>query len=143
MTAKSKLRARLTDPARSGVYRSTHDRDICDVLSKGDVDLVPITLGRGKEVMLEAVAQALGFPDWFGGNWDALEDSLTDLSWRKQGARVLVISGAAAGDDLGILVDILSSAAEFWRERGQAFFAVFVDPAGNLTLPALYKEKDG
>ena len=143
MTAQSKLRARLTDPARSGVFRVSHDRDIRDALSTGGVDLVPVTLGHVKEAMLEAVAKSLGFPDWFGGNWDALEDSLTDLAWRKDSARVLVISGAAAGDDLGILIDILSSAAEFWRERGRAFFAVFVDPAGKLSLPMLYKEKDG
>src|ERR1041384_2279578 len=26
-------------------------------------------------------AWALDFPDWFGGNWDALVDSLADLSW--------------------------------------------------------------
>ncbi len=139
----SKLYARLTDPARSGAYRVEHDRDILDAVSGGDVDLVPVELGPGKEAMLAALARSLAFPDWFGGNWDALEDCLTDLSWRADGPRVLLLSGAAAGDDLGILIDILASAADFWRERGRAFFAVFVDPAGQLELRALYREKAG
>ena len=139
----SKLYARLSDPARSGAYRVSHDRDIRDALASGDIDLVPISLGPGKEAMLAALARSLGFPDWFGGNWDALEDCLTDLSWRADAPRVLLISGAVAGDDLGILVDILSSAAESWRERGKAFFAAFIDPASQLALPALYRERAG
>jgi len=143
MTAMSKLRALLTDPERSGAYRVAQDHEIRDALYEGGVDLVPISLGKGKRAMLAALATALGFPEWFGGNWDALEDSLTDLSWRDDAPRVLLVSGAAAGDELGILVDILSSAAEYWRDRERAFFAVFVDPAGKLALPVLYRETAG
>lgn len=139
----SKLYARLTDPARSGAYRVEHDRDIRDATSAGGVDLVTVALGPGKEAMLAALARSLAFPEWFGGNWDALEDCLTDLSWRKDAPRVLLLSGASAGDDLGILIDILASAADSWRERGKAFFAIFVDPAGQLALRALYREKAG
>lgn len=139
----SKLYARLTDPARSGVYRVSHDRDIRDALSGGAVDLASVALGPGKEATLEALARSLAFPVWFGGNWDALEDCLTDLAWRKDAPRVILLSGAVAGDDLGILVDILATAADSWRERGKSFFAVFVDPAGRLALRALYRERPG
>ena len=143
MTAMSKLRARLTDPERSGTYRAKHDRDIRDALSDGGFDVVAIALAGGKDAMLAAVSRSLAFPEWFGGNWDALEDCLTDLSWREDAPRVLLVSGAASGDELGILIDILSTAAEFWRERERAFFAVFIDPAGTIELPALYLEKAG
>lgn len=139
----SKLRERLSDPARSGVYRASRDRDIRDALPAEGYDVAAATLGADKEAMLAALGRSLEFPDWFGGNWDALEDCLTDLSWRGDAARVLLLSGAVAGDDLGILIDVLSSAAEFWRGRGRAFFAVFIDPAGTLELPVLYKEKAG
>ena len=37
--------------------------------------------------MLQRIASALGFPSWFGGNWDALFDCLADLSW--QSARTI------------------------------------------------------
>ena len=137
----SKLLERLSDPAKSGVYRASHDRDIREALSADGHDVAAVALGPRREAMLAAIAGSLDFPDWFGGNWDALEDCLTDLSWRKGSAHVILFSGAVAGDDLGILLDVLSSAAEFWREKRRAFFAIFIDPAGTLPLPALYKDK--
>ncbi|SER18431.1 Barstar (barnase inhibitor) [Streptomyces sp. yr375] len=32
-----------------------------------------------KAAFMDRCADALGLPDWFGRNWDALVDSLTDL----------------------------------------------------------------
>jgi hypothetical protein len=43
-----------------------------------------------KAELLDAVADALDFPAWTGRNWDALADSLTDLSWLPAGPQVLV-----------------------------------------------------
>ncbi len=137
----SKLRERLSDPARSGVYRTRHARDILDALAGSEHDIASIRLGKGKQAMLAGIAVAMDFPHWFGANWDALEECLTDLSWRKGAGQVLLFSDAQEGDDLGILLDVLGSAAEFWCERGRPFFAVFVDPSEALALPALYKEK--
>ncbi|GAA5151280.1 MULTISPECIES: barstar family protein [Amycolatopsis] len=45
---------------------------------------------------LDAIAEALSFPDWFGRNLDALYDCLTDLSWLPSGEHVLVWSGSDA-----------------------------------------------
>lgn len=39
---------------------------------------------------LDAIAEALSFPDYFGRNLDALYDCLTDLSWLPSGEHVLV-----------------------------------------------------
>jgi hypothetical protein len=107
---------------RSGVYRS-------DVPPEG----VHIDLG---EKPIEAIARALGFPGWFGGNWDALEDCLGDLSWRAPPHR-LVLKNFRRGDELGILIDVLSSTAQFWEAQGESFVAVFVDPKRELDLPPL------
>lgn len=32
-----------------------------------------------KPGFMEAISNALGFPDWFGSNWDALADCLSDV----------------------------------------------------------------
>ena len=45
-----------------------------------------------KAELLDAVAEALDFPAWSGRNWDALVDSLTDLSWLQPTPHVLVWS---------------------------------------------------
>lgn len=139
----SKLLQRLKDPSRSGVYRTRDAAPILDATRGSGLDVVTIPLGgkAGREAVLSALAEALAFPSWFGGNWDALEDCLGDLSWRGGGAHVLVFEGFDLGDELGILLDILGSCAEFWAGRGMPFFAVFVDPGGVLPLAELFREK--
>jgi RNAse (barnase) inhibitor barstar len=36
---------------------------------------------RRKQDLLRAIADGLTFPEYFGWNWDALEECLRDLSW--------------------------------------------------------------
>jgi RNAse (barnase) inhibitor barstar len=47
---------------------------------------------HGKLEMLDAIADALSFPDCFGRNLEALNDCLTDLSWLPEGEHVLIWS---------------------------------------------------
>ena len=135
-----KLLERLSDPARSGVYRVAHANDVTDAVRGSKLASAEINISNN---VFEAFAAALAFPDWFGRNWDALEDCLSDLSWRKADGHVLLITAfdTVARDDLGVLRDVLAAAAEFWSGRGRPFFAVFVDPRGTLALPVLYREK--
>ena len=141
----SKLLERMRDASRSGVYRATGDAVILEVARDTGFDVVTLSLAQvqGKEGLLKKLAEALGFPKWFGGNWDALEDCLSDLSWRDAGGWVLIFRDfeVLPRDDLGVLVEVLASAAQSWKERGKPFFAVFVDPGRSLALPDLYKEK--
>jgi hypothetical protein len=132
----SKLLQRLLDPARSGVYRAS-----------GAAAIEQATRGSGLDVVLldaegdlfSAMARALSFPDWFGANWDALEDCLSDLSWRSAAGHVLVLRAYPQGDALGVLIDVLRATAEYWAGRKRPFFAVFVDPQNTLPLPELYR----
>jgi hypothetical protein len=138
-----KLLARLLDPAKSGLYRVGEPGAVQDAArgSRLRVARVALAPGAGKAEMLAAIARALDFPDWFGGNWDALEDCLTDLSWSDADGHVLLVEGAAqaSADDLGVLEDILASAASFWAGRSRPFFALLV--GGPQRLPALYRER--
>jgi len=124
--------------AHSGLYRVADAR----VLAPGaGLDVVPVSLdgATDKAALLERFAAALAFPEWFGANWDALEDCLGDLSWRADKGRLLRIEGfeplaARARDDFGVLLALLADVAEYWSGRGRAFFVVFVDPAHKLRL---------
>ncbi|EME52102.1 barstar family protein [Amycolatopsis decaplanina] len=49
-----------------------------------------------KDSTLDAIAEALSFPDYFGKNLDALYDCLTDLSWLPPGEHVLIWAGSSA-----------------------------------------------
>jgi hypothetical protein len=134
-----KLIQRLQDPSRSGVYRVSRAEEVEDALKGSNLSLVRVPFAD-KAQLLKNIASALGFPDWFGHNWDALEDCLTDLSWRDAPGYVLLIESARPGDDLGVLLDILRSSAEFWAGRGRPFFALFVDPERALPLPELFRQ---
>jgi hypothetical protein len=138
-----KLLQRLQDPARSGVYRVARADEVLDATRGGSPRVTRILLAGAadKADLLARLARAMHFPAWFGGNWDALEDCLTDLSWHKADGHVLLIEGASSlkADDFGVLADVLSSSARYWAERGRSFFAVFVQ--GPETLAPLMREK--
>jgi hypothetical protein len=48
----------------------------------------PAAISR-KEELLTTLARRLCFPDYFGGNWDAFEECVRDLSWLPVGRVVL------------------------------------------------------
>jgi hypothetical protein len=134
-----KLALRLSDASRSGVYRVSGRDETIEAAREAGLRLAAVAFGA-KATLLKGIAEALAFPDWFGENWDALEDCLTDLSWRDAPGYVLLIESPRPGDDLGVLVDILRSSAEFWAGRGKPFFALFVDPGRALPLPDLFRQ---
>lgn len=81
-----------------------------------------------KAEFLERAAAALGFPSWFGSNWDAFFDCLADLSWRPARGHLLVFENTAdmrrhAPEALDTAVTILADAAVAWDERGKVFRA--------------------
>ncbi|MCD6041278.1 MAG: hypothetical protein K0R40_881 [Burkholderiales bacterium] len=135
-----KLLERLQDPARSGVYRVARADEVLDALRASRLAVARVAYGD-KDVLLANFAAALEFPDWFGRNWDALEDCLSDLSWRDAPGYVLLLENARPGDPLGVLIEILGSAAQWWATRGKPFFAVFVDPGRALELPDLFRAR--
>src|SRR5207247_10829923 len=92
---KGRLLGRLQDAARSGVDRAGSDAAILEATQGSPLDVVPIELSSD---VFGVLAKSLDFPEWFGRNWDALEDCLSDLSWRKAGGTVLVLRNGEARD---------------------------------------------
>lgn len=85
-----------------------------------------------KAGLLERAARAMGFPDWFGANWDAWFDCLTDLSWHPPGpGYVLLVRHTlrlrqAAPEALDTALAIVEDAARVWAGRG-VILRAFVD----------------
>jgi RNAse (barnase) inhibitor barstar len=118
----------------SGVHiaaAETEEMGIREAAAANGLDCIAIGLRDvvDKTGFLSAVATALRFPAYFGMNWDALHDCLTDLSWQPAAGYVLYFAAfrtfaEADGADADIANHVLQSAADFWRENEVPFFAV-------------------
>ena len=137
------IEATFKDAKRSGVYRAPERGAVQRAVRAAGLALAGIDLSdvRDKSALLERVAAALAFPGWYGANWDALEDCLTDLSWRSPGGDVLVLEGQQVmnlpPEDCATFLDILRDASAYGAQQGRPFFAVFIDPARRLGVPDL------
>lgn len=90
---------------------------------------------HSKEQFLDHFARALDFPDYFGGNWDAFEDCLTDLSWHDAPGYVILYGefdafAGQAPDQFEVALEILNAAVEFWRDQGKSMFVFLVGEGG-------------
>ena len=139
----SKLLERLSDASKSGVYRSTTGAVIAEACRGSDLRISGIDFKgvKNKADLLSRVASSLDFPDWWGRNWDALKDSLADLSWTAARGTIMVIDHVQdlPSDDLRTLTEILQEVALLWAKDGRPFFAVYV--GGEAPLPELYRER--
>jgi hypothetical protein len=128
-----KLAGRLSDASRSGVYRVSRDREILETLPA--IPRISLAGVKSKAELLERIARTLQLPGWFGQNWDALEDSLSE----RAGHLLFSDWQELPADDRGALLDVLDTCAEFCAGRGKPFFAVFVDPERRLELDELFR----
>jgi len=72
-----------------------------------------------KAALMNAVDNALKLPDYFGRNWDALEECIRDLSWLPEGSIVLVHEDVPLMNDRASLrtyLSILMDAIRKWAE---------------------------
>lgn len=75
-----------------------------------------------KETFLKKAAEAMKFPGYFGANWDAFDECITDLEWFPAQRYILVydrhqVFAQADPEQWQILLGILSSAEEYWKTR--------------------------
>jgi len=74
---------------------------------------------RTAVALFREFARALKFPDYFGHNWDALEECLADLEWLPAKGYVLAVTEAEqvlikAEDDYSTFLEVLRDAGEAW-----------------------------
>jgi hypothetical protein len=82
-----------------------------------------------KNSFLHACAEAMHFPIYFGYNWDALWDSLTDLSWAPAQDYLLLYDDVTnfarhASRDWATARKIWAEGVVDWRRRGIPFLSL-------------------
>jgi Barstar (barnase inhibitor) len=104
-----------------------------DIAAENAIRLVQIegTKIEDEQGLMTALSEGFEFPDYFGGNWDALDECLRDLAWLKAKGYAVVIEKAEAfwradTDLAGKLVSTWTSCAERWLQDGVPFNLVFV-----------------
>ncbi len=80
-----------------------------------------------KATFLAHVATACDFPEWFGSNWDALADSLRDLSWAPASGYVLLYEHHVAYEsspEWPMVISIFEETTQRWDRAGVPFFVL-------------------
>ncbi|MDX2825603.1 hypothetical protein Sipo8835_28935 [Streptomyces ipomoeae] len=98
------------------------DGALSEVLGAGGWVYIELDLGgvMDKPAFMDRCARALGLPDYFGRNWDALADCLADLSWAPPARGWLVmVTGwrefaLAVPNDWSIAQEVFAEAEERW-----------------------------
>jgi len=124
------VRSVLAQPELNGVYRLSHP----------GIDFMPVLDGRimvNKQTFLIAVGQALEFPDYYGKNWDALEECLSDMNWHT-GPIALLIKHAEMipASVLSLFLEIFDPIAAQWALDGRAC-SLFLCGLENADIPSL------
>jgi RNAse (barnase) inhibitor barstar len=141
----------LTDPGEAGIFVRPDDAAALDAaaeragLARWRVDLAGV---RTKDELLARLAERLRFPEWFGGNWDALNDVLAEQAWEQPNGIVLTLehcSDLAAADPEAFetALEVFDSVAESCYDEDIPFW-VLVDgvEARSFDLPVIGKTGD-
>ncbi len=88
-----------------------------------EVDRAPVF---NKEILLHALYQSCRFPAYFGFNWDALSDCLSDFSWLEAKGYFLffndwVLLEHEAPEEAKLFLEILEDVQKTWQAEGKPF----------------------
>lgn len=132
------LDAFLPVPGAAGVYHLAWRRraELHRAVDTHDFLFVVAHLGTSgdKAALLRELRDAFAMPAWVGGNWDALADALSDLSWlgERPGYALMLLGGdlhrERAPEDHATLRDVLRECVAEWRGMDVPFW-VFDVPA--------------
>lgn len=122
----------LSDSGNSGVYAAPDcvatlkkAAAVCEVAWM-ELDLKSV---RDKAGFLAQCRSTFGFPSSFGHNWDALADSLQDMSWRAaRGYVVHCRNGGAfsrrSPQDLATALEILEPTPAYWKTKNKVYLVL-------------------
>lgn len=120
----------LAAAQQSTIEAAAHQADFC--VLKADIAWPAST-----QDVLHQLGSALDFPSWYGANFDALYDCLTDPDWHPAKGHVLFINGitrlrAPHPVDFATLIEVLQAAAEDRRKTHVPFWILIDAPARGI-----------
>lgn len=88
---------------------------------------------NNKADFLKTASKVINLPKYFGYNWDALQDCLTDLSWFEAPSYLIAYDqwqnfAHNYPQDWQILNDIFSEAIAYWLKRNKRFYVLLTSP---------------
>lgn len=95
-----------------------------------------------KDDLFDSLANQLSFP-YFGRNWDALDDLLTDLSWVTRRRVAIYHPGLPlkeSSKDLRIYLDVLECSVRDWKQHDEHELVVAFHSACELAVARYLKE---
>jgi hypothetical protein len=117
----------------SGVYKVKQDAgsNINNAARARGLEFAQVDLSgvKGKTAFLKKTAASLGFPGYFGMNWDAFSECLTDMSWRPAAGYVILLDNYGlftrkTPADARMARRIFDSSAQYWKQRKVPFFVI-------------------
>lgn len=118
-----------------GLYRVTAAVDLADLAAFCQAEQMQLFVLPGSAIaskvdLLQTCAEIMHFPDYFGYNWDAFEDCLTDFEWLPAQGYVLFYDqpetfAQADPEDWATLMDILEFAVDSWAQTSSPLYVFF------------------
>ncbi len=130
----SKLQRALKQNQPAGIYRFDSNASVELLRSEAEnagwkIYFLDGKAIRDKKTFLEHIARAMKFPDYFGKNWDALQDCLTDLQGIEPKGYILVYQSPtrfikSSPGHWAVARDVFNSVIEFWGGQGIPFYVL-------------------
>ena len=92
---------------------------------------------ESEAALFETLSEALRFPDYFGCNWDALDECIRDLSWLPPGDVSLSHADLPLSQDhesLATYLEILDDAIKRWNTIGSNLLYISPEPGNTSEL---------
>jgi len=128
-----RMAQQLSDVKQCGLYQLVRGpEEVVHAAKEAGLAVFRIDIGpaHNKQDFLAQIAKSLSFPDWFGTNWDALNDCLGDLDWLSvKNGYVLVFEKTDRffsnhKQEFDHAKAVLSASAEYWKAQGRPFWAL-------------------
>lgn len=132
----------LKNAGLSGVYRLPAIRKQALIAAAAGLDFVVLEASIPERCTTDDVLVSLGaalhFPIWYGANFDALFDCLTDPDWQPAKGHLLLITGlghlrAIDPDNFATMIDVLLAAADARRQLDSPFWILIDTPARGVS----------